>query len=54
MVGKADYEPVSEGKGGLTGQRVELACRLFSHFGVITDQRGTSINQSGAGGITEY
>ena len=54
MVGKVGYEPVFEGKSGSTGQGVESTCELSSHFSVITDQGGTSINQSRAGGGTNY
>ena len=46
MIGKVDYEPISESKGGLSGQGVELAWRLSGHLGVITDRRDASVNQS--------
>ena len=54
MGSKASYELVFEGKGGSSGQGAELACGLSSHFSVIIDQGGTSINHSGAGGRTKY
>ena len=42
--GKAGYEPIFEGKGYLSGQGAELTCGLTSHFSVITDQGGTTVN----------
>ena len=53
MGGKAGYEPVFEGKGGLSGQGVESTYIVSSHFSVIIDRGGTSVNQSRAGGRTK-
>ena len=53
-VGKADYKPVLKSEGGSSGQGVESACRLFGYLGVITNQRGASVNQSRSGGRTKY
>ena len=41
-------------EGGSSGQGAKSACRLSSHFGVITDRRGTSVNQNGPGDGTKY
>ena len=54
MGSKASYKLVFEGKGGSSGQGAKLTCGLSSHFSVIIDQGGTSVNQSGAGGGTKY
>ena len=54
MGGKASYKLVFEGKVDSSGQRAKLTCRLSSHINVITNQGGTSVNQSGVGGKTKY
>ena len=52
--GKTSYEPVFEGKRDSSGQGAESTCELISHFSIITNRGGTSVNQSGAGGGTKY
>ena len=54
MGSKEGYELVFKGKGVSSSQRTELICGLFSHFSVIINRGGTSVNQSGAGGGTKY
>ena len=43
-----------ESKGYSNCLGAKPTCRFISHLGVITNQGGTTVNQSGGGGGTQY